>query len=161
MASKEICNCALLRRASRKVTQMYDNELAAVGLRTTQFAILAEVRRRAGPPVMGELARALVMDRSTLGHNLRPLEREGLIVFQSMEEDRRNKRVALTAAGEQRYRDGMPYWRRAQQRFEAAFGAAWSANFREVTTAISRTDFVRVSLDGEGAPSGTERAGEA
>src|SRR5215475_4855177 len=74
----EDCNCLAVRQAARRVTQFYDQFLAPIGLRTTQFSILAKLNRR-GPMTVNALAGELVMDRTTLGRNILPLQREGLI----------------------------------------------------------------------------------
>jgi hypothetical protein len=70
------CNNTALRKATRRVSQLYDSVLAPAGLRSTQRSILVNIARF-GSPTMGQLAASLVLDRSALGHNLRPLEREG------------------------------------------------------------------------------------
>ena len=90
------CTCGSLRKASRRISQFYDTALAPVGIKSTQFSILSEVERGsvAGPVTMCELASAMVMDRSTLGHNLRPLERDDLIVLRQARHDGR-KRPAI------------------------------------------------------------------
>ena len=86
------CNATALRKASRRVTQLYDAALEPTGLRSTQFAILVELANwSTDPPTLAELADALAIDRSSLGHNLRPLEREGLIVLREGAEDRRRR----------------------------------------------------------------------
>ena len=69
----EECNCLALRAAARHVTQFYDQVLAASGLRTTQFSILAKLKRK-GPQTINALAGDLVMDRTTLGRNVLPSE---------------------------------------------------------------------------------------
>ena len=76
------CTCGSLRKASRRISQFYDTALAPVGIKSTQYSILSEVDRGSahGPVTMCELATAMVMDRSTLGHNLKPLERDDLVV---------------------------------------------------------------------------------
>src|SRR3954452_16109389 len=94
------CNCAALRQAARRVTRLYDQVLAPVGLRITQLPILAGLAS-VGPISMGALAESMVMDRATLGHNLRPLEAEGLVIM-SVGADRRSRVVSLTAAGRQK-----------------------------------------------------------
>src|SRR5262249_44281210 len=91
----EVCNCLALRQASRHVTQFYDTLLASSGLRTTQFSILIRLKR-AGPMKINALAKALVMDRTTLGRNILPLEREGLIDVVPGRADRRSKVLRLT-----------------------------------------------------------------
>jgi len=94
----ELCNCLALRQAARHVTQFYDRFLAMAGLRTTQFSILAKLRRL-GPMTISALAADLVMDRTTLGRNLQPLEREGLVAVVTGRADRRSREVRLTDAG--------------------------------------------------------------
>ncbi|GAA0399700.1 hypothetical protein GCM10009093_27750 [Brevundimonas terrae] len=49
--------------------------------------------------MIGAVAELLVMDRSTVTANLKPLERAGLITVAVDEQDRRGRRVALTDAG--------------------------------------------------------------
>ena len=74
----EECTCLAVRQAARRITQFYDQHLAPVGLRTTQFSILSRLRRK-GPMAINALAADMVMDRTTLGRNILPLERDGLI----------------------------------------------------------------------------------
>ena len=74
----EDCNCFAVRSAARHVSQFYDQFLTPIGLRTTQFSILAKLKRR-GPLTINALAEEMVMDRTTLGRNILPLERDGLI----------------------------------------------------------------------------------
>ena len=94
------CNCTALRKASRRMSQFYDSTLVPSGLRSTQFAMLAELDRRADtPPTIRELSEALVMDQSTIGQNLRPLGRERLISLVQDEADRRSRRVKITRPG--------------------------------------------------------------
>src|SRR6476661_6243365 len=88
------CSCTSLRKASRRVSQLYDTILAPCGLRTTQRAILNHISR-AGTPSVGELAADLVMDRGALAHNLKPLERDGYVRQDVDPRDRRNRVVSL------------------------------------------------------------------
>src|SRR5262245_64491964 len=88
----EECNCLAVRQAARHVTQFYDQFLAPSGLRTTQFSVLAKLKRL-GPMTINALASDLVMDRTTLGRNILPLEREGLIAVQTGRSDRRSKEL--------------------------------------------------------------------
>src|SRR6185437_6451523 len=92
------CTCGSLRKASRRISQFYDSALAPVGIKSTQYSILSEVDRGSitGPVSMCELATAMVMDRSTLGHNLKPLQRDQLIVLRLSPDDRRKRHVELT-----------------------------------------------------------------
>src|ERR1700747_1913321 len=74
----EECTCLAVRQAARHITQFYDQHLAPFYLRTTQFSILAKLKQL-GPMTINALADGLVMDRTTLGRNILPLERDGLI----------------------------------------------------------------------------------
>ena len=115
------CNCLALRQAARHVSQFYDQFLTTSGLRTTQYSILARLQRK-GPMSINALAADLVMDRTTLGRNILPLQRDGLISVRPGRIDRRSKELQLTKAGAARFRAANEGWRRAQGRFEAAFG---------------------------------------
>src|SRR5271168_1807919 len=86
------CNCLALRQATRHVTQLYDQFLAPSGLRSTQYSILARLNRK-GPMTINALADEMVMDRTTLGRNVLPLQRDGLIVAMPGESDRRSKEL--------------------------------------------------------------------
>jgi len=117
----EECTCLAVRQAARHVTQFYDQFLAPAGLRTTQFSILAKVRRLKETTI-NELAAEMVMDRTTLGRNVLPLEREGLISIEPGRTDRRSKTVKLTADGRDRLDEARERWRLAQASFARAFG---------------------------------------
>jgi DNA-binding MarR family transcriptional regulator len=99
----EECSCLAVRQAARHVTQFYDQRLAPFGRRTTQFSILAKLKQL-GPMTINRLAVEMVMDRTTLGRNILPLEREGLISVVPGRADRRSKELRLTDAGIERYR---------------------------------------------------------
>jgi DNA-binding MarR family transcriptional regulator len=141
IGQKSLCNCTALRKATRRVSQLYDSALEPCGLRTTQRAILNHIARAGNPP-LGELAEALVMDRGALTHNLKPLERDRLVDISVDPDDRRNRLVALTAAGRAKLAESEPLWKRAQQRFEAGFGAAKSASLRKALEYLVSEDFV-------------------
>jgi DNA-binding MarR family transcriptional regulator len=139
-AGPQDCNCLAVRQAARHITQFYDQFLAPSGLRTTQFSILANLRRM-GPMTINTLATEMVMDRTTLGRNILPLERDGLIAVEQGRYDRRSKELRVTEAGEASFREGMKGWREAQQQFEAVFGAERTANMRSLLHAVAATDF--------------------
>jgi DNA-binding MarR family transcriptional regulator len=133
------CNCAALRKASRRLSQLYDSALAPSGLKSTQFAMLEEIHRRAEePPTMRDLAEALVMDQSTIGQNLRPLEREGMVSLEQDARDRRRRYVKLTKKGRARIALARPLWEEAQARFEDHFGKQQAADLRAVLLSIAR-----------------------
>ena len=139
-AGPQDCNCLAVRQAARHITQFYDQFLAPSGLRTTQFSILAKLRR-VGSMTINALAAEMVMDRTTLGRNILPLERDGLIAVEQGRRDRRSKELRVTEAGEAGFRAGMKGWRNAQRQFEAAFGAERTADMRSLLHAVAATDF--------------------
>ena len=116
------CNCLALRQATRHVTQFYDQFIGPLGLRATQYSIIARLHRK-GAMTINALAADLVMDRTTLGRNIRPLQRDGLIAVAPGETDRRRKELQLTRAGLQRFQAAQKGWARAQTEFERTFGA--------------------------------------
>jgi DNA-binding MarR family transcriptional regulator len=136
----EICNCGALRQAARRVTRFYNEALAPTGLGVNQFSILAQLSR-VGPSTIQDLARLLVMDRSTLGHLLRPLEKRGLVKLDVSEQDRRSCIVALTPAGKAAVAKAGPCWAAAQRRFESAFGKDAAVELRAVLKEIATSDF--------------------
>jgi DNA-binding MarR family transcriptional regulator len=135
----QVCNCLALRQAARHVTQFYDQRLAPTGLRTTQFSILAKLKRL-GPMTINTLARELVMDRTTLGRTMLPLERDGLIRIEDGKADRRSKELHLTKAGADRLRAAGRLWREAQMQFEAVFGGERAAKLRDELSALVSSD---------------------
>ena len=133
------CNCLAVRQAARHITQFYDQLLTPSGLRTTQFSILAKLRRL-GPMTINALAAEMVMDRTTLGRNILPLERDGLIAVEQGSRDRRSKELRVTETGEARFRAGMKGWVQAQREFEKAFGAKRTADMRALLHAVATTN---------------------
>jgi DNA-binding MarR family transcriptional regulator len=123
------CNCLALRQAARHVSQFYDQFLAASDLRATQYSILARLQRN-GTMTISALAAELVMDRTTLGRNILPLERDGLIAVGSGKSDRRSKELRLTDRGVARFRTALKGWQEAQARFETTFGAKRAKELR-------------------------------
>ena len=124
-----------------RVTALYDEALAPSGLRSTQFAILAEiVDRDEGPPTLNQLADDLVLDRSGLGHSLRPLEREGLIRLEKSSSDRRSTLVALTDQGRERYAYAVTLWQKAQDRYASVVGEAQAGELRQRLLEIGHDD---------------------
>jgi len=135
------CNCLALRQAARRVTQVYDVFLAPSGLRATQYSILARLKRR-GPMTINALAGELVMDRTTLGRNILPLRRDGLIAVVKGSADRRSRQVRLTPAGAARVGEALVGWRQAQARFERTFGAARAKALRTLAQDVTLSDLV-------------------
>ena len=136
----EICNCAALRQAARRATKLYDDALAPTGLGVNQFSILARLSL-VGPSTIQGLARLLVMDRSTLGHLLRPLEKRSFVKLEVSEQDRRSRVVALTQAGNAAVAKALPRWAVAQRRFESTFGKEAALELRMVLKEIATAEY--------------------
>lgn len=109
------CACHNLRRAARAVTQVFDSFFDEIGLKTTQFTVLA-VLAYAGDraPTVTALAEMLVLEQSSLSRNLAVLERLGHVKLAPGPEDRRERIVTLTRAGRAMLAKGYPVWKRAQ-----------------------------------------------
>jgi DNA-binding MarR family transcriptional regulator len=135
------CNCTALRKASRRISQLYDTALAPSGLKVTQRAILAQISR-SEPTTVGALAEALVMDSGALAHTLKPLERDGLVSIEIDPDDRRNRVITLTAKGRAKLTETDALWAKAQRGFEIAFGRAESEALREALRFLVSDNFV-------------------
>jgi len=135
------CNCTVLRKATRRISQLYDMALAPSGLKTTQRAILAQINRSKATKV-GALAESLVMDSGALAHTLKPLEREGLVAVAVDPNDRRNRMITLTRRGRAKLTETDPLWARAQACFEVAFGSVESDSLREMLHFLVSESFV-------------------
>jgi DNA-binding MarR family transcriptional regulator len=146
----EECNCFAVRSAARHVSQFYDRYLAPIGLRTTQFSILAKLDRK-GPLTINELANEMVMDRTTLGRNVQPLERDGLIRVETAASDRRAKELHLTKSGQKRLAAARKAWSEAQEQFEGTFGSRRAAELRGLLRAVAATDFAPAAKTAGGA----------
>ena len=122
------CYCTALRAATRKLTAIYDEAMAPVGINIAQFALLRRIDR-AAPLSLTELAQSAELDRSTVGRNVKVLERMGLVAS-AAGSDQREATITLTAAGCAVMKDGAPLWDEAQRRIEARLGAARSAQLK-------------------------------
>jgi DNA-binding MarR family transcriptional regulator len=134
------CNISVLKKAARRLSLLYDTALAPTGLKATQYGILSALSARGTALTVGDLAEELVMDRSTLGQNLRPLERDHLVTLLTDPRDRRSRLIALTKPGLAKLTEAAKYWRMAQERFEAAFGEREAAELRAVLHAIAHNE---------------------
>lgn len=133
------CNYATVRRAARKLGQFYDDIVAPSGLKATQQGLLYQIHAT-GEPTMGEIASAMIMDLSALGHTLKPLMRDGYVETLADKHDRRIRRVRLTKAGEAKLAEAMRLWKVAQQRLEERIGAEKAEKMRAALDEIAGID---------------------
>ncbi len=129
------CTCANIRRASRVVTQMFDAALQPSGLKATQVPLLG-VLAGAGEMTLTNLADTLVMDRTTLTRNLKPLMNQGL-VQSTPGADRRIKMISLTDAGWAALDRALPMWRQAQASIIGKLGKTRWRGFTDHLAAVS------------------------
>jgi DNA-binding MarR family transcriptional regulator len=139
-ANNGCCNCTGLRKATRRISQLYDQALAPSGMKITQRAILAQIDR-SGSTNVGLLAQALVMDSGALAHTLKPLERSGLIALEVDPHDRRHRLISLTAQGRDKLGETNALWAQAEKNFESAFGRAEAAALRTLLQTLISDDF--------------------
>ena len=137
-----LCNCSALRKASRRISQLYDEALGVYGIKVTQRSMLEHVAK-AGAPSISELADAMAMDRSVMTRNLQPLEREGWVKALVDPNDRRSRHVVLTATGQAKLVETFDAWKTVQAGFERAFGQAAAADLRATLRLVASDDFVR------------------
>ncbi len=114
------CMCSNFRRATRALTQFYEDALRPVGLRSSQFTILL-VLSRVRETNQGELGSLLVMDSTTLTRTLRIMVRQGWIA-ERPGEDRRQRWLTLTKSGEARLRHATPLWENVQDELRRKLG---------------------------------------
>ena len=128
------CACLQMRKAARVVTQLYDEALRPIGLRSTQLPILVTLAAH-GALSLTDLADRLVLDRTTLIRNLRPLQRRGLIEV-GREDGKRTHGAALTAAGREAAAAAVPLWARAQIRVTDELGSRESLGLQKALSRV-------------------------
>jgi DNA-binding MarR family transcriptional regulator len=133
------CACANLRKAARVVTQIFDAALAPSGLKCTQFTLLVTARL-AGEETVNGLAEKMVMDRTTMSRNLRPLVRAGMLEA-IPGEDSRTRLIRISAEGKRALSHAYPMWEAAQ---EEVVGALGRERFEALLGDVSRTTALAV-----------------
>ena len=112
--------CASFRRASRALTQLYDQALRPTGLRATQFTVL-QALALAGEVSQGELGEILAMDSTTLTRTLAIMTGRGWIAGRPGQ-DRRERRLRLAPAGQHQLKRGLEQWEKVQRRLRRQLG---------------------------------------
>jgi DNA-binding MarR family transcriptional regulator len=108
---RDHCLCLAVQRAARALARRFDDAMRSMDLTHGQFSLLMSLNRPE-PPTISEVAQFLAMDRTTLTANLKPLERRGLLKVAVDKEDRRSRRLTLTAAGHALLIDALPVWKK-------------------------------------------------
>lgn len=136
-AAIDACACNNFRKASRAITQLFDQTLEPSGLRSTQLVLLLEILV-AGSTTIPQLSRRLVMDRSTLQRNIAPLVERGLIEARAAERKGRSRIIHITERGREAVDTAVPLWERAQSSFVDHLGKRrWEELRRSLTVAVT------------------------
>lgn len=104
------CLCFGMHRAARTLARRFDAAFAPLGISHGQYSLMMSLNRP-DPPRLGEAAAFLAMDRTTLTANLKPLERLGYVEIVPDKDDKRSRRLVLTAAGRKVLAAAVPIWR--------------------------------------------------
>jgi DNA-binding MarR family transcriptional regulator len=131
------CLCASFRRASRALTQHYDDALRPLGLRATQFTVL-QALSIAGGISQGRLGTVLAMDSTTLTRTLAIMSARGWIA-KVPGQDRRVRRLRLAKAGEDLYQRALPRWKHVQSRLRRRLGAEHWDRLLQFTNNVTAT----------------------
>lgn len=116
---RDACVCLHLQRASRALARRFDEAFRPLGLTNGQFSVLTALNRPA-PPRIGEVARLLAMDRTTLTAALKPLRDAGYVEVRADPADGRSRRLHLTEGGRAAVRGALPVWRQTHADLAAA-----------------------------------------
>jgi DNA-binding MarR family transcriptional regulator len=119
---RDQCLCLHVQRAARALARLFDDAFRELGLTHGQFSLLNALNRP-HPPGMGDVARLLAMDPTTLSANVKPLQRAGLLQVHVDEADKRARRLALTAAGHALLARALPIWKRTHARLDRGLAA--------------------------------------
>lgn len=122
------CYCIALRKAERRLTSVYDDALRPVGVNIAQFGLMRTIEREA-PVSLSTIGRLADLDRSTVGRNVKVLERKGLVKTHHGE-DQREAMVVLTARGRNVLIEGEKLWDEAQKTVEKTLGGAAARHLR-------------------------------
>ena len=160
------CACFNLRKAARAVTQLYEAALAPSGIHATQFSVLTALALVDSAP-LSRVADGLVMDRTTLTRNLRPLVRRGWVRIEAGDEDRRERYLSLTRSGRAALDRALPLWQQAQARLHgpcrrrplgaAAGGPAGPGDDRAGGDRRGRARLIHLAIISAYTPTGDKR----
>ena len=118
------CPALRVRQASRVLAKLFDEELAPLGLHSSQLPILAAVALFGDSgATMSNLARTVLMDRTTLTRSIRPLEKAGLLRVARSPADARSKIVVITGSGQRMIESIFPVWERVFKQIRKSLGA--------------------------------------
>ena len=130
------CSCLRLRRAARRVTQMYDQILAPSGLTIAQVGLLSYLYgtlvQTGGGIAVSALAQAVGIDPTTLNRNLKPLRSSGFVAIGADRKDRRIRSIRITKAGRTKLAAAIGLWRQAEDQLKERLGSGTATALNEI-----------------------------
>ena len=133
---RDACLCLHVQRAARALARRFDEVFRPLGLTHGQFSLLMSLNRPE-PPTIGSVAELLAMDRTTLTAALKPLERRDLVKVSVDKEDRRSRRLAITAAGRRLLSKAVPLWKQTHADVERLIPRGSADDLRAALRALS------------------------
>jgi DNA-binding MarR family transcriptional regulator len=133
---RDACLCLHVQRAARALARRFDDVFRPLDLTSGQFSLLMSLNRPE-PPTISDVAALLAMDRTTLTANLKPLERRGLLKIAVDKQDRRSRRLALTAAGRTLLSKAFPLWKHNHAEIEKEIAGCSADELRNALRALS------------------------
>jgi DNA-binding MarR family transcriptional regulator len=133
---RDSCLCLHVQRAARALARRFDAALAPLGLTQGQFSLLMSLNRPE-PPNVGSVAALLAMDRTTLTANLKPLERRHLLRIAIDKEDKRGRRLVITATGRALLVKAFPVWKETHTKTERLVSGISADALRDALRALS------------------------
>jgi DNA-binding MarR family transcriptional regulator len=131
----ETCICIDVRTAAQRLTAIYDQAMVSSGVSVNQFSLLHLIYSLEGPTLKG-LASASGLDRSTLGRNMRVLEKLGFVTMH-IGDDARVRNVRMTSKGIAAFKLAVPLWREVQSRLANKIGSAQHVQFKETLQTLT------------------------
>ncbi|MEO0443502.1 MAG: MarR family transcriptional regulator [Pseudomonadota bacterium] len=120
MKKSDICLAHSLRSADRVVSQHYNEYLAPLGVRNTQFSIL-RMLHKVGTTTATHIQDALVLDQTTVSRAVKLLIRDGHVIV-GQGQTKREKALSLTKEGEKLYQQALGPWQQAQKSLRKKLG---------------------------------------
>src|SRR5258707_11702648 len=127
------CACQNLRRVTRLVTRIYDQELRNADIEISQFGLLTALAF-VGEANQKALSAGFAMDSTTLTRNLALLRKLGWIHVRPGK-DRRERVFRLTEAGKKQIAMAQPYWQGAERRLQKTLGPS---DWKQMQTTVAR-----------------------
>jgi DNA-binding MarR family transcriptional regulator len=133
---RDACLCLHVQRAARALARRFDDAFRPLGLTSGQYSMMMSLNRPE-PPSIGQVASVLAMDRTTLTAALKPLERRSLLKVAVDKEDKRSRRLTITASGRALLTKAFPLWQRAHADTERLITACTPDDMRSALRALS------------------------